>query len=83
MKERHTLEELAGLYPDRWVILDDCEWENQGTIKNGILVGVCDDKDISKTRMKYRHEGKRYMYRRTTEGLVSPYVHAINYEVTT
>ena len=37
-------------FPDLWVILKDCEWENKSTIKNGILVDVCGDEEISKKK---------------------------------
>ncbi len=79
--KRYTMPELKEQYPDKWVILDDCEWENQSTVKSAVLVGVCEDSEISKIRMKYRHAGKRYTYERTSEGLAAPYIHAVNYEV--
>lgn len=82
-KNRFSMDELKELYPDKWVILDDCEWENRSTVKTGVLVAVCEDEDISNVRMKNRHEGKTYYYQRTSEGLISPYIHALNYEVRT
>lgn len=80
---RYNMSELKKMYPDQWVILDDVEWENKSTIKGGVLVGVCSDDEISSIRMKYRHEGKKYQYRRTSEGILPSYIHAVNFEVTT
>ena len=79
--KRYTMMELREKYPDRWVVLDDCEWENQSTVKNAVLIGVYEDGEISKVRMANRHQGKKYTYERTSEGLVTPYIHAVNYEV--
>ena len=79
--QRCSMEELREKYPDKWVILDNCEWINKSTVESGVLIDVCDDAEISAQRMKYRHEGKNYTYRRTTEGGHSTYVHAIGYRV--
>lgn len=79
--KRYLMSEIREMYPDKWVILEDCEWENKSTVKSAIIVEICDDSEISQKRMKYRHEGKKYIYERTTESFVLPYVHAVNYEV--
>ena len=50
-------------------------------MKSAYVVEVCDDNEISEKRMKYRHEGKNYVYERTTESFFFPYVHAVNCEV--
>ena len=34
---RYTMSELRGMYPDKWVILDDCQWANKATIESGVL----------------------------------------------
>ena len=78
---RFTMDELKKRYPDKWVILDACDWINKSTVKSGILIDVCDDAEISSKRMHFRHEGKKDVYRRTTEGGFSTYVHAIGYKV--
>lgn len=80
---RYTMQELRMKYPDKWVILDDCQWANKATIESGVLVGVCEDDEMSGLRIKSRHEGKGYMFRRTTEDAFNPFVQAVNYEVTT
>ena len=80
--KRMSISELIKAFPDLWVVLDDCEWENKSTVKSGILVDVCQDNDISKKRMEYRHLGKKYTYKRTTEGIVPAYIHAVNFTVT-
>ena len=80
-KQRYMMSEIREMYPDKWVILDDCEWENRSTVKSACIVEVCDDDEISSRRMKYRKEGKKYVYERTTESFFSSYVHAVNYEV--
>ena len=80
--KRISLTDLIKTFPDLWVILKDCEWENKSTIKNGILVDVCGDEEISKKRMENRHSGKKYTYKRTSEGVVPTYIHAVNFEVT-
>ncbi len=79
--KRYSMDELKDRYPDRWVILDNCEWINKSTVRSGELIEICDDDEISTKRMKYRHEGKNYTYRRTSEGGYSTYVHAIGYRV--
>ena len=79
--QRYTMDEMREMYPDQWVILTDCEWENKSTVKSAVIVEVCTDEEISKKRMEYRHQGKHYIYERTTEGFFLPYVHAVNYEV--
>ena len=81
--QRYQMTDLITKFPDQWVILDDVEWENRSTVKSGVLVGVCSDRDMSGIRMKNRRAGKKYIYRRTSEGLVSPYIHAVDFEVTT
>ena len=78
---RVNIEDLEKLYPDQWVILDDCEWENKSTIKSGVLVDVCSDGDLSKKRIANRHAGKIYTYKRTSEGIIPAYIHALNFEV--
>ncbi len=79
--QRYSMDEIREKYPDKWVILDDCEWENKSTVKSAVVVEVCSDDEISEKRMGYRHQGKHYTYERTTEGFFLPYVHAVNYEV--
>ena len=79
--KRYTMQEIREMYPDQWVILDDCEWENRSTVKNAVVVDVCNDDEISAKRIQNRHGGKHYIYERTTEGIFSPYVHAVDYEV--
>jgi len=44
---RFTMDELKKRYPDKWVILDACDWINKSTVKSGILIDVCDDAEIS------------------------------------
>ncbi|MBO4395944.1 MAG: hypothetical protein J5819_06325 [Eubacterium sp.] len=78
--QRYSMEELKNQYPDKWVILDNCDWINKSTVKSGDLIEICDD-EISAKRMKYRHEGRKYTYRRTSEGGYSTYVHSIGYRV--
>ena len=75
-QQRYLMSEIREMYPDQWVILDECEWENKSTVKSAVIVEVCSDDEISKKRMMYRHQGKHYTYERTTEGLFLPYVHA-------
>ena len=79
--QRFTMDEIRKMYPDQWVILDECEWENKSTVKSAVIIEVCSDEEISNKRIEYRHQGKQYTYERTTEGFVLPYVHDINYEV--
>ena len=50
-------------------------------MKSAVIVDVWSDDEISRKRMDYRHQGKKYTYERTSEGFVLPYVHAVNYEV--
>ena len=78
---RYTMDDIRKMYPDQWVILDECEWENKSTVKSAVIIEVCSDEEISQKRMMYRHQGKQYIYERTTEGFFLPYVHAVNYEV--
>ena len=78
---RINIDELSKLFPDQWVILDDCEWENKSTVKNGILIDVCADKDVSRKRIANRHAGKIYTYHRTSEGIIPAYIHGVNFEV--
>ena len=80
-EKRYSMAELKKLYPDKWVVLDDCEWENRSTVKSAVLIGVYDDSEISRIRTSFRHAGKKYTYERTSEGLLTPYVHAVNFEV--
>ena len=72
---------LCVKYPDRWVIIDDCQWANKSTIESGILVGICDDDEVSSLRIKNRHEGTGYMFRKTTEGVFDPLLQAQSYSV--
>lgn len=79
--KRMSIEELAKVFPDLWVILDECEWINKSTVKNGVLIDVCGDEEISKKRMENRRLGKKYTYKRTSEGIIPAYIHAVNYQV--
>lgn len=80
---RYTMKDLRTKYPDKWVILDDCQWANKATIESGVLVGICEDDEIGEIIIKSRHEGKGYMFRRTTEDIINPFVQSLNYEVMT
>ena len=79
---RYTMKDLRIKYPDKWVILDDCQWANKSTIESGILVGICEDDEVSGLRIKNRHEGTGYMFRRTTEDAFNPFLQVLNFEVT-
>ena len=79
--KRMDISDIIKAFPNLWVILEDCEWENKSTVKSGVLVDVCGDDDISKKRMENRRLGKKYTYKRTSEGIIPAYVHAVNFVV--
>lgn len=80
---RYTMKELRKMYPDKWVILDECEWSNKSTIESGVLIGICEDNEVGEEMVESRHEGRGYMFRRTTEDVFTPIIQAVNFEVTT
>ena len=80
---RYTMTDLRRKYPDKWVVLDDCDWVNKATVESGVLIEVCDDSEIEDVMVECRREGKGYMFRRTTEDVFNPLVQSLNYEVTT
>ena len=77
-RKRYSMSELRDLYPDKWVVLDDCQWANKATIESGVLVGICEDDEIGDIMIKSRHEGRGYMFRRTTEDIFNPFVQSLN-----
>ncbi len=81
MGERLSWEEIRDRYPDKWVVLRDCEWKNKSNIKSAVIIDTCEDEEISQRRIQSRKNGDGLIFRRTTEGMFVPYVQAVNFEV--
>ena len=38
ISQRYLMSDIKKKYPDKWVILSDCEWENKSTVKSAVEV---------------------------------------------
>lgn len=81
MGERLDWDEIRKRFPDTWVVLENCEWENKSNIRSAVIVDTCGDDEISHRRIQNRENKSGYTFRRTSEGMFVPYVQAVNFEV--
>lgn len=64
MGERYEWNELVSKYPDKWLVLKDCEM-HKGDIVSAVLVKVLGNKEIDDYMAQ--NIGNGYRYRRTSE----------------
>lgn len=69
LPERMTWDEMVELYPDKWVMLRDVEFEDEyrANIKSAVVAQVLSDDIASDVRLKSDRQGHHYLFRRTTE----------------
>lgn len=63
-----TWEEVVEAYPDRWVVMQNCECDDCLGIIHGVLLAVCKDVDLGDTIHSLSQKGfkKRIRAERTT-----------------
>ena len=64
-QKRYTWDELVKDFPEKWVILKDATVV-KSSIKDGILVDVCEDEQIDDRSLEFIEKGLDYYYARTT-----------------
>lgn len=71
MPERMTWDEMVEKYPDKWVVLTDVKFEDEGhaDVESAVVVQVLSDDEESIVHLRNDSQGINYLYRRTTEYL--------------
>lgn len=64
MSERYNWETLVDRYPNKWLVLQDCEM-HKGDIVSAVLVKVLTSAEVD--NYMAQNVGKGYRYRKTSE----------------
>ena len=57
---------ICSLWKDKWIILGNIKYDEDGALLGGEIIEVCTDKTIDDAILKYRKQGKRYLHLRTS-----------------
>ena len=63
----YTWEQIVGLYPDKWVVVENAKLTNGGFIQEGELIAVGDSKEIDDFVVECYKSGRKVDYQRTTD----------------
>lgn len=66
MSKYQTWEEIEHQHPDKWIILGNEHYNEDGALLGGEIIEICNNDNVDEAIMKYDAQGKCYLHLRTT-----------------